>query len=205
MPTTSKTATRQRAVRKLEFVCPRCGLDRAGAEVTVRRWWHIAGVPVLPLGEPYPGVVCATCEHRYDVDVLEIPTTTELVLVLEAATVAAAVALVAATPHDRVDSVRDCAIRTLVDNGFDYDHDRFALATVTVSSEEGAAQVRRLRHELTQHGKQGLLHRLTNVVMHDAAITAGQRDALVDIGRQLGLSVVHVNGMLAVAGVPADA
>ncbi len=204
MPTKSKVATRQRAVRKLEFVCPRCGLDRAGGEVTVRRWWHVAGVPVLPLGEPYPAVVCDTCHHRYDIDVLEIPTTADLVWVLEAATVAAMVALVAATPLDREDGVLVRAIETLVDNGFDYDHDRLAHAIAALGSDNGAAQIRRLRHELTSHGKQGLLHRLTTVVMDDGTITSTQRDALIGIGRQLGLSAVHVNGMLAVASIPAD-
>ena len=205
MPTNSKIATRQRAVRELEFVCPRCGLDRLGAEVTVRRWWHVAGVPVLPVGDPFPGVVCATCEHRYDIDVLEIPTTADLVWVLEAATVAAMVKLVAATPLDREYVVLERAIETLVDNGFDYDHDRLAQAIAAVGSDNGAAQIRRLSRELTPHGKQGLLHRLTNVVMVDGTIMPAQRDALVAIGRQLGLSAVHVNGMVAVAGMPADA
>lgn len=201
----SKIVVRQRTVRVVEFVCPRCGLDRPGTEVALRRWWHLAGVPILPLHELDRAVVCTTCEHRCDVGVLDIPTTSQLASVLEEASVAALVALVRATTGERHVDVVGRAVQMLVDDGYDYNDDRLAQAVSLVTPRLGTASIRRLRYELTAYGKQGLIHRLTTVVTDGVTITAAHRDALVDVGQALGLGATHIHGMLAMVSAPVDA
>lgn len=199
----SKIVVRQRTVRELQFVCPRCGLDRAGRQVSRRRWWQLAGVPLVPVGAAEPGVACRVCEHRYDLDVLDVPTTAQLSSVLEDATVACVVTILRATALDDHAEIGRRAIDMLERNAYAYDDDRLAHAVSTVSEAEARRRIGRLRHELTPYGKQGLVHRLTDIVMPDARIATSHRDALVDIGRSLGLGAAHVHGLLAVATVDA--
>lgn len=194
----SKSITRRQTIRDLEFVCPRCGLDRAGHEVADRRWWSLLGVALLPVGGRRYGVVCRVCEHRYDLDILDVPTTGELAAVLEAATVACVTTIVRATPGHRHAEVGGRAVAMLREHGYDYDDDRLAHAVSTVSVDQARARIRRLRDELTPYGKQGLLHRLSNIVLEGSATTAAHRAALLDVGRALGVGPAHVNGLLAV-------
>ena len=80
---------RHRHVRAVEFVCPRCGLDRVGTVSTPIRWVHVGRYPLAPLGEHDRVVTCAECDHMCDVGALSVPTTAQLTRLLDDAWLAA--------------------------------------------------------------------------------------------------------------------
>lgn len=192
---------RQRAVRSVELVCPRCGLDRTGAETVPARWACVLGVPIVPLGEHDPIVTCDDCGHASDLGVLDVPTTAQLSTLLREATVGALVLAVRATETVDREAARTAAAAALDDAGFSAERATFDAALQTVDDVEARLRLRRVGRELTAFGKQGFLHRIASVAA--ASGTARTRDALVQIGCDLRMAAPHINGVLAVADVAA--
>ncbi len=196
---------RYRTVRPVEFVCPRCGLDRTGSELVPGRWARVFGVSVLPLGEHEPVIQCDDCGHESDLGVLDVPTTQQLVGILEHATVAALVTAVRTSDLRRIDNVLASAHRALLDVGYEPGQIDLDEAVATLSEVEARDRLRRLGSELTTHGKQGFLHRVAAVAMAGTSLEPAARDALVRMGCDLGMAAPHINGVLAVANTRVDA
>ncbi len=196
---------RYRTVRPVEFVCPRCGLDRMGAELTPGRWVRVFGVPVLPLGEHEPVIECDDCGQHCDPGVLDVPTTGQLVGILEQATIAAIVTAVRTSDSRRTPYVLASARRALLEVGYEPGQIDLDGAIATLSEVETRDRIRRLGHELTTHGKQGFLHRVVAVAMTGTSLEPTARQALVGMGCDLGMAAPHINGVLAVAHSRVDA
>lgn len=196
---------RHRTVRPVEFVCPRCGLDRPGAELVPGRWVRIFGVAVLPLGEHEPLIGCDDCGHESDLGALDVPTTEQLAGILERATVSALVTVVRASEPARADEVLAAARRAVLDVGYEPGQIDLDAAVATLPGDEAHRGIRRVGPELTTHGKQGFLHRVVAVAMTGTTLAPASREALVGIGCDLGMAAPHINGVLAVADGRVDA
>lgn len=192
---------RQRMVRSVELVCPRCGLDRTGAEFVPARWACAFGVPVVPLGEHDSVIKCDECGHTSDVGVLDVPTTAQLSTLLSDATVGALVLAVRAAESAERNVALTAAAAALEEAGFASDQAAFDEALTSLTDVEARLRLRRVGNELTAFGKQGFLHRVATVSSTSGAV--GARDALVQIGCDLGMAAPHINGVLAVADVAA--
>ena len=192
---------RQRQVRSVELVCPRCGLDRPGAETIPTRWACVLGVPIVPLGEHDPVITCDECGHSSDLGVLDVPTTAQLSEILSEATIAAIVLVVRTAESGDRATARAAAAVALDDAGLSSDITTFDEALESLTEVEARLRLRRVSHELTAFGKQGFLHRIAAVGA--ASGNAGTRDALVQIGCDLRMAAPHINGVLAVADVAA--
>lgn len=196
---------RHRTVRPVEFVCPRCGLDRTGAELVPGRWARLFGVPLLPLGEHDPVVECDDCGHESDLGALDVPTTEQLAGILEQATIAALVTAVRTSDSGRAGDVMAAARQALLDVGYGPGQIDLDDAVAALTPDDAHCVVRRLGRELTTHGKQGFLHRIAAVALTGASLTPSSREALVGIGCDLGMAAPHINGVLAVADGRIDA
>ena len=194
---------RQRITRSVELVCPRCGLDRTGSEVVPARWACLFGLPVVPLGEHDPAIVCDECGHTSDLGVLDVPTTTQLSALLREATIAALVLAVRATERTDGARARKAAISALGQAGFDGDVGRFDDHLSDLTDEQASVYLNRVGNELTAYGKQGFLHRVVAVASTTDPVGAAQRDTLARIGCDLGMAAPHINGILAVATMAA--
>lgn len=192
---------RQRITRAVELVCPRCGLDRSGVEVVPVRWACAFGQPVVRLGAHESVVVCDACGHTSDLGILDVPTTAQLSTLLSEATCAALVLAVRATSGAR--AARESALTVLRETGFDVDDVSFDTQVHELTDDAAQQCLRRIGCELTAYGKQGFLRRVTTVVSTSEPITQQQRDTLVQIGCDLGMAAPHINGVLAVAAIPA--
>lgn len=148
---------------------------------------------------------CDDCGYMSDIGVLDVPTTDQLSRVLQQATAAALVVAIRSTSGEHTPDVVARAIDALEAAGFDHDAKSLAHDVVSLPLDAAIERVRRLRRELTSHGKQGFLHRIISVVMSDESITPAQRNALVAIGSALDMAPPHVNGILAVAVMNANA
>ena len=199
---------RHRTVRPVEFVCPRCGLDRTGTVLSPVRWAQVARLPVVPLGESNEVVACDDCGHESDLGALDVPTTEQLAQLLEDATAAAlaiAVRINESSDEARRTEVRSRAARVLDEAGYRADDARLDDEVATVDDDEARRRFRSLASELTPLGKQSFLHRITSVATGGQALSDPQRAALVEVGNELGMASAHVNGVLAVAASRADA
>ena len=189
---------RNRMVRATQFVCPRCGMDRTGAELEPQRWFTLLKTPLVPLATLDRVVECDVCMHQCDIGVLEIPTADLLAAYIDDGLRHAVTSVVRAggTPSDET---RAAAVEAVRANGHDYDLERFDADLVGLDDIATAERLHRLIDELTPHGKQSFLHRMAAVGQVDSALTPAQRKALVDIGVALGMSAPHINGVIAVA------
>lgn len=174
-------------------------MDRTGAETVATRWACVAGVPVVPLGEHDPEITCDECGHSSDLGVLDVPTTAQLSTLLREATIGALVLAVRTSDPSGRTAARAAAISALDEAGFTSALATFDDALDTLNDIEAHLRVRRIGHELTAFGKQGFLHRVAAV--GSASTTVAARDALAQIGCDLGMAAPHINGVLAVADI----
>ena len=176
-------------------------MDRTGAETVATRWACVLRVPIVPLGEHDPQITCDGCGHSSDLGVLDVPTTAQLSNLLREATVAALVLAVRASEPTARSSARSAAITALDEAGLASTIEGFDVDLDTLDDIEARLRLRRIGHELTPFGKQGFLHRVAAVGATSG--TAATRDALVQIGCDLGMAAPHINGVLAVADLAA--
>ena len=68
------TKDRRKVVTKGQFVCPRCGVKKDYKVISLREWFTLFFIPILPTAnnEGWEDFVeCGTCKSTYDTDVLE--------------------------------------------------------------------------------------------------------------------------------------
>lgn len=195
---------RARVREEVDFVCPRCGVDRHGAVVERQRWFHLAGLPLIPLAELEPVVECGTCGHQSGTAVLDVLTSVRLSECLAAAMRYSVASVVKAGIEDGNGvgpDVLDEVFEVMRAAGGHYDE--LVLAADLASVDEGRVQrvLRPLSEELTPHGKQGFLHRMVSIAVADGHLNRNEQWALIEIGVGLGMAAPHINGVLAaVAG-----
>jgi len=193
---------RAKPINQVEFVCPRCGADRAGTVVEQQRWYHVLGVPCVPLAALDGAVDCDTCGHRASLSVLEVLTASALTDCLALAMRYAVASMVKASVADG-----DGITTEMLDEIFDlmivsgYRYDELTLAADLSAIDDGVmtGALRPLVDELTPHGKQGFLHRMVAIALADGELTRTEQMTLVRIGVDLGMAAPHINGVLAAA------
>ena len=195
---------RDRTIRQVEFVCPGCGLDRTGCEVEPQRWFAVAGLSIIPLATLSNEVVCDSCGRRCDVGVLEVPTTAQLTGYLTEAVRSSVAFVVRAGRTNAFDfsisgAVSEVAVSTMHSDGYEYSTTQLHDDVARLDDDTARANLRRLTHELTSHGKQSFLHRMAAIARASGTISGRQHRSLVEIGVALGMPAPHINGVLAVA------
>ena len=68
------TKERRKVVENGQFVCPKCGVKKDYEVISLREWFTLFFLPILPTAnnegrEDF--VECGTCKTKYDIDVLE--------------------------------------------------------------------------------------------------------------------------------------
>jgi hypothetical protein len=193
---------RTRPICEVDFVCPCCGVDRAGTVVEQQRWYHVFGIPCVPLATLDEAVDCATCGHRSGVAVLEVLTANELTARLATAMRCATASMVKASIDDGDGigvEMLDAVFDLMMVSGYEYDEIMLAGDLSAIDSDLLSSALRPLVDELTPHGKQGFLHRMVAIALADGGFTRSEQQTLVDIGVALGMAAPHINGVLATA------
>ena len=195
-------AIRTKPTRSVEFVCPRCGVDRDGVVVEQQRWYCVLGIPVVPLALLDPAVVCETCDHRAGLGVLDVLTSAALSECLATAMRFAVASIVRAGIDDGSGigpDVLDEVFDVMLGSGYLYDELVLAGDLTAVDDTIVRRALEPLADELTPHGKQGFLHRMIAIALADGHLNRNEQLALVNIGVGLGMAAPHINGVLATA------
>ena len=68
------TKDRRRVEAKGQFICPKLGVERGYEVISLREWFTLFFIPILPTANDEGRedfVECRTCKSVYDIDVLE--------------------------------------------------------------------------------------------------------------------------------------
>ena len=190
------------------FHCPSCGGDRRYRLRRPRMWVHLFWIPLVPLrvGEDY--VECDTCGGRFHCSVLEVPTSQRLAELLSRGTRTAAAYVIvgllgapdsgtpvtpATAPSGDLERAVGVLRRSL---GPGYTRD--VLVADLAAHREGTdfAVLDQLAGQLTVLGKERLLRGLADLVL--AMTRCGEPDwrRLADVAGALGITPVHLYGIV---------
>lgn len=195
----------RRCIGETSFVCPRCGVDRTGTEVRPQRWFAVCHLRLVPLATMDRVIECETCLGAFDVGVLEVPTTDELRGYLELAHRSAAATLVRSIQtttrlqgSEMIDpAVIQGTVSVMASEGVRYDAAMLEHDLAAFDDDTTQRALHQLARELSNHGKQGFLHRMTAIATTNGPLGPLERRVLVTIGAALGMSAPHINGVLA--------
>lgn len=201
MPSTSRITVRSSTVGGVAFWCPTCGGDRAAAIREGRRWLRLGPLPVVPLGRSGRHLTCTGCGADHPMAALERLTTTDLRLLLAELTRELTVLMV--RTGDATDrQLRRRAVQHIRTAVPTYDQNQLDADLGEAVPARGAELAAPLRDELEVEGKERLVADLVRVALAANTITPHQRWLIEAVGTSLGLTPLHLTGI--VAGIAAS-
>ncbi len=193
------TKVRERILQALVFACPGCGVDRPGALVSLRRWFTLFFLPIVPLGELGQAVRCDACRRMFDPSVLDRPTGAA---VGEARHDALRVlcALLVGAGDPSAPALRSAAVLTIGSVVPGYDDATLTTDLQVLDPAHAASYAAPLAEALDLGSRERFLAELTRVAVADGPLTAAQRQLLDQVGAALAMTPAHVAGVLATGG-----
>ncbi|WP_426571629.1 hypothetical protein [Aquihabitans sp. McL0605] len=181
--------------RTTGFFCPVCGGDRTAIVRQGRRWVRVGPLAVLPWRGSDDRATCCSCRSDHPAAALDVLTSAALALVLTEVRVALTAMTVrtggATDPALRRRAVQ--MVRTVrpayTQNDLDRDMARLDPAEV-------AALVEPLDDAMVAEGKEALVADMVKVALAAHTITGHQRWLLEAAGQGLGLTPLHVTGII---------
>ncbi|WP_192810251.1 TerB family tellurite resistance protein [Actinomadura rudentiformis] len=181
------------------FHCPDCGGDREYRRRQGRNFFSLFFIPVIPLNKTGGEFVqCSTCKGRWNMGVLEAPTTAQLAsmpaLLMRLA--AAQVLRSGDVTHPGAREHAVAVVRRAGDHAFDpaaldYDLSRpFDQIRVEIANAAGA---------LAPEARENILGAAAEIAFADGPLSASEEETLAVIGADLGLTRVQVTGVLTLA------
>jgi LSD1 subclass zinc finger protein len=188
-------AVRPRVDRATPFFCPTCGGDRVAEVSGGRRLLVIGLVPLLPWTRGEAHVRCATCRTVHATDRLEVLTTADLAARLVDLTRILTVTTVrAGDPGDRVLRRRAVQhVRTAIPG---YHQNQLDIDMVALDPATVAEHVAPVADSLEVEGKERLVANMVHVALAAHTISSHQRWLLDRVGTSLGLTPMHVTGII---------
>ena len=177
------------------FFCPTCGGDRHGHQGQARRWFTFFWIPIIPLKVVGEFVQCDTCHTRYDLSVLDRPTTASLSEVLYNAVRAITVLVVGAGDRSQP-SLRAAAVADIRAVVADYGEATLDTDLAAIDPSWAEQYVGPLTNGLEVAGKERFLGDLTRVALAGGTITDDQRRLFDIVGRGIGLTPAHITGII---------
>jgi hypothetical protein len=177
------------------FHCPNCGGDRHYKHKIGRRWFTLFFLPVIPLNKVAEVVQCGTCNTRYNLSVLSVPTTGQLAAAHPVA-VAAAVSLLlragGASPAARGQGID--AVRFAGGTGYGEADMNAELAAPVPAVQQRLAEA---GAPLAPEARERALADAARVGLADGPLTPEERQALAGIGQALNLTAAQFHGVIA--------
>lgn len=180
--------------------CQRCGGDRPYRACAGRRWLHVCFLPVVPLDRITEHVQCTSCDTRYRMEVLGLPTTAEMRKVLPAATRVAAAAMLHAGGADS-GLARASVIETVQHAGDgSYGEDELTADLAAwedlAASAELAVQMASLARQLAMPAHEWFLAGIVRVGLADGQLSLEERGAARQIAAHLGMTPAQAHGVI---------
>ena len=184
------------------FHCPGCNSKQDFRHRSVRRFFHLYFIPLIPLNKLGEYVECRTCKSTYapavksyDPEAIAKQLEAEYEIAIKAVMVH--ILLADGVIDDaEVDSVTEIYEKlTGVRLGIRAVHDE--IARVKSSGEQLSSYLRNLQGRLNDSGKENVLKSALMVALADGEFHEDERAMLVEIGADLGMTKAHVQGVIA--------
>ena len=177
------------------FHCPHESADRDYRLRVARRWFHIFWLPIIPLKQFGEIVECETCNSRYEVDVLRIPTAAAIADSLARAMRMSVIDILRAS--SAVSSLQHTAalaiLRRYVPHLSDGDLRSDVTLLDTASLHEHLQHIAPVLNDL---GKESLVGNCAWVAVADGALNSTGRIVLEQLGADLGMTPAHIRGVI---------
>ena len=177
------------------FHCPHESADRDYRVRVARRWFHIFWLPIVPLKRFGEIVECETCNSRYEVDVLRIPTAAAIADSLARAMRMSIIDILRAS--SAVSSLQYHAALNILRRYVPHLTDADLLSDVTML--DTASLHEHLQHiapVLNDLGKESLVGNCAWVAVADGALNSTGRIVLEQLGADLGMTPAHIRGVI---------
>lgn len=178
--------------------CHRCGGDREYASCTGRRWIHLLYIPVIPLDRIAEHVQCGSCQTRYRIEVLTLPTSAQMEAALPAGSLAAVTMMLlagdqasAAARSRAIELVRAAGLAGYDDNALSAD-----LAAADDPDRDTTRVLRTLAEQLTTPAPEWFLADAVRVGLADGPLSAEERRVACQIAALLGLSAAQAHDVI---------
>jgi len=188
---------RYRTVGGGAFHCPSCGTDRTYLLREARRWVTIFLIPMVPAQRLGMVVECAECHGRFDQHALATPTMGRAASDLALARRVLVAFAVETSGNTTV--AREAAIDLMRSQwgeeaygGGQLDADR-----TTSDRARALAWLEQVRPLLSTAGAESLLHAAVWIGAADGILDPAEEDAVDAIGAALGLTAMHIEGVVA--------
>lgn len=210
------TKLTHRVVGQGTFHCERCGGDRPYWHRASRRWIQVLAVPVIPAGNAGEHLRCVICETCYRVELLAVPTMTQMLVALRDGTLAAALAMLAAAEPASA-AARRRAIETIKAAGLPEYGEAELAADLAGSRSAGApadpghpgASLRRilstLAIQLEGHAREWFLAGIVRIGLADGGLTTAQRQVIRQIAHCFGMTQAQAQDVIWLTGEAAAA
>lgn len=187
--------TRLKTLGEGVFFSPAAGGDAPYRLVEARRWFTLFFIPIIPLKVLGTFVECAQTGATYDPSVLDNPTNEALLEQLGAA-LRESIALVLAFGPPVTDAQRQAAVAAMreYEPGYteaDLDHDITVVAHAPIDQ-----RLLHLSGALDVSGKERLLGAAASVMVAGGEVDGVRVEAVRGIGEKLGMTGVHVRGVI---------
>lgn len=201
MPNRPCITVRSTPVGGVAFWCPTCGGDRAAEVREGRCWLHLGPVPLVPLRRSGRHLTCTECGTDQPMTALDRLTTAQMRSLLDDLTRQLTVLMV--RTGDSADrQLRRRAVQHVRSVEPTYDQNRLDRELAAAVPAAAAELVLPLRDELEVAGKELLVADLVRVALAAHTITPHQRWVIEAVGTSLGLTPLHLTGI--VAGIAAS-
>jgi hypothetical protein len=187
--------TRLKTLGEGTFFSPAAGGDGPYRLVEARRWFTVFFIPLIPLKVLGTFVECQQTGATYDPSVLDNPTN-EALLEQLAAAVRETIALVLAFGSPVTDAQREAAVRLAGEyapgySAADLEHDISVVAHAPIDQ-----RLSHLADALDVSGKERLLNASASVMVAGGSVDDVRVEAVRGIGEKLGMTPLHIRGVI---------
>ena len=189
----------ERETARGEFHCPQCDKTRPYADKSVRRWFTLFFIPVIPLNHLGSYVECPFCGSAYNRAVLNGPATnTDLVFKATVNEAVRRLLVGIAWADGRIDSKEADFAVALAQNvlGDSYTHEWFSADISRLKSEDLLVSMRTFAGMTNEQGKELLLRIATLLSATDGEIDEAEIDLINRIATALGVPTSYVPGIM---------
>lgn len=185
------------------FFCPTCGGDRVGSVCDGRRRVTVGGVPIAPWSRRDGEVRCTACSTAHPLDQLEVLTSQELAdRLVDLTRILTATTVRTGDAGDRALRRRAVQhVRTVIPT---YHQNRLDADLVALDPAGIDEHVLPLADALEVSGKERLVANMARVALAAHTITPHQRWLLDRVGTSLGLTPMHITGIISAVAASAE-
>ncbi|TDC82406.1 TerB family tellurite resistance protein [Actinomadura sp. 7K507] len=180
------------------FHCPACGGDRDYRRRQGRNFFTLFFVPVIPLTKTGGEIIeCDTCKGRWNLGVLDVPTTAQLAQ-MPAMLLRMAIAQVLRSGDYTNAAVRSRAVAVVQQAGVAYD-DNALNGDLARPFDEVRVEMGRAASALAPEARESILRAAAEIALADGKLSVSEEETLAAVGADLELTRVQVTGVVSMA------